>query len=216
MIRIADSCLLSTAYFPNIQYVSKLLLHNTCWVDIHETFQKQSFRNRCTIFGANGRQDLSIPVVKPKGNQTKTREVLIDYSTKWQLDHWRAIKSAYGNSPFFEIFEPEFAHLFEKEVKFLIDFNQQALSQLFNSLGHDFQLETTHKFIEEFEPVVFNYRDSIHPKKRMQKTDEYFNPVSYFQTFKEKHGFISNLSFIDLVFHEGPQAIDVCIKSISA
>lgn len=216
MRQVTGSCLLSTAYFPNIQYVSKLLRHKKCWVDVHETYQKQSFRNRCTIFGANGKLDLSIPVVRPNGNQTKTKDIKIDYSTKWQLDHWRAIKSAYGNSPFFEIFEPELAYLFDKKVRFLVDFNQQALGQLFKSLGYAIQLEATNNFNEDFQPATFNYRDSIHPKKRMQKPDKYFEPISYFQTFREKHGFISNLSFIDLMVHEGPQAIDICLRSISA
>ena len=210
---ISEPVLLSTAYLPNIQYFSKLLLHEKTIIEIHETYQKQSYRNRCAIFDANGLLDLTIPVIKPNGNRTLTKDILIEYETNWQAVHWRAIVSAYGHSPFFEIFEPELIHLFEKKEKFLIDFNLNILTQIQKSLGIEFNIDLSDSFIP-FTNNPFDFRNSIHPKERMMKPDSYFHPVAYFQVFSLEHGHKSNLSFIDLMFNEGPQSIDICKKSI--
>jgi hypothetical protein len=211
-MQLIDSpALLNTAYLPNIQYISKILLHQNSLIEIHETYQKQSFRNRCSIYGANGLLDLTIPVIKPHGNRTKTKDILIEYDTNWMSVHWKAIFSAYGHSPFFEIFEEELVYLFEKKEKYLIDFNQKILGQLLESIG----ITATISYSDEFIPYSDNptdFRLKIHPKPQMQREDPTFLPISYFQVFEEKTGFISNLSFIDLLFNEGPQAADICKK----
>jgi hypothetical protein len=212
---IEQEAILSTSYLPNIQYFSKFQLHKQVIIESHDTYLKQSYRNRCTIYASNGALDLSIPVIRPNGNKTLTKDVLIEYNTKWQVDHWRTIKSAYGNSPFFEIFEPELAYLYESKEKYLFDFNNKALTQIFNSIGTDVKIYHSKKYIEQNDSLLYDYRNSIHPKKRMQKPDAFFNQQPYFQVFAEKYGFIPNLSFIDLMFNEGPQALDICRKSIS-
>jgi hypothetical protein len=211
MKQIADTAILSTAYLPNIQYFSKLLLHQHAIVDVFETYQKQSYRNRCSIYGANGLQDLTIPVIKPNGNHTVTKDIIIEYETNWQHVHWQAIVSAYGHSSFFEIFEPELVHLFEKKEKYLVDFNFNILQQIKESTGISFNLNLSSEFIPK-DGDIFDFRDSIHPKQRMQKPDAYFEPKPYFQVFSNSHGIIYNLSIIDLLFNEGPQAIDMCLN----
>jgi hypothetical protein len=205
--------LLSTAYLPNIQYVSKILHYKKIIIDVHETYLKQSFRNRCQISSANGILDLSIPIIKPDGNKTKTKDIEIEYVTNWRQIHWRALVSAYKNSPFFEIFEEELAHIFVTKEKYLIDFNQKILQQLFNLLGATLQIEMSDNYITD-KDSEFDFRNSIHPKKRMQKSDPNFVPREYYQVFNKKMNFLPNLSFIDLMFNEGPQAIETCLSSI--
>ncbi|MBN1117625.1 MAG: WbqC family protein [Bacteroidales bacterium] len=213
MQQIKETAILSTAYLPNIQYVSKFMGHKKVIIDIHETYQKQSYRNRTSILGANGKLDLTIPVVKQFGNSTKTKDILIEYETNWQSVHWKAIVSAYGHSPFFEIFEAELAPLFIKKTKYLVDFNTNVLLQLFESLGKtDIQLNLSEKYILTSREII-DYRDSIHPKQRMQIPDSHFKAPEYFQVFAEKHEFISNLSFLDLIFNEGSQALYLCQNS---
>ncbi|MBN2485180.1 MAG: WbqC family protein [Bacteroidales bacterium] len=209
MVQLTQTAILSTAYLPNVRYISKLLLHKQSVIDIYETYQKQSYRNRCTIYGANGPQQLTIPVIKTNGNHTLCKDILIEYETNWQHVHWMAIVSAYGHSPFFEIFEDELAHLFEKKEKFLIDFNLKILRQIQESMGTDFNIGFSQHFIMPADES-YDFRNSIHPKERLNKPDKYFKPVNYFQVFSEKFGHQPNLSFIDLMFNEGPQAIDIC------
>lgn len=210
--QIEKPAILSTAYLPNIQYVSKIICHNEVIIDTHETYQKQSYRNRCTIYGANGPLNLSIPVVKQYGNNTKTKDILIEYKTNWQHNHWRAIISAYGSSPFFEILEPELAYIFEKKYKYLIDFNEYALNKLFDIIEFKPIYSYAEKYLDE-KHFIFDFRNTIHPKKRMQKQDKNFQPAVYYQVFVEKYGYLPNLSIIDLIFNEGPQTISICKRS---
>jgi hypothetical protein len=207
-----NQVLLSTAYLPNVQYFSKILCSEGVTIEIQENFQKQSYRNRATILGANGPLDLIIPVVRPDGNRTCIRSVLIDYSMPWQRVHWKAILSAYKNSSFFDIFEQEFRPLYSRMDKYLIDFNLVTLDLLLEIAGIEKKYLITELFVEENDNSYHDYRNSIHPKKRLQRNDEQFEPYSYFQVFSNKFKFVPNLSFIDLIFNEGPQASTICRK----
>ena len=209
-----ETIYLSTAYLPPIQYISKFLISDDVQIDLEETFLKQSYRNRCTILGANGTQDLTIPVIKPDGNKTKSRDVQIEYRTNWQQVHWRAIVSAYNQSPFFEILEAEFAPLFEKKPTYLFDWNAMALELVGNSIEHRFKFNYTNSFIKPSE-AKNDFRNCISPKPRLQKPGETFNAFKYHQVFEERHGFVPNLSIIDLLFNEGPQTISICRNSIN-
>ena len=204
--------LLSISYLPNIQYFSKLLNYNQPIVEVNDTYQKQSYRNRATILGANGALDLVIPVKRPNGNATKTCDVLIDYDTPWQPTHWKAIVSAYKNSPFFDIFEPELKPFFRKKNKFLVDWDLKLMNALMEMTATEITLEKTVEYVKEPNSEIDDFRESIHPKKRMQKPDPAFIPLPYFQVFNYKFGYVPNLSFIDLLFNEGPQAIYLCKK----
>lgn len=209
-----QTLLLSSAYLPNIQYISKFLSGNPVVIETQETYQKQSFRNRSVIYGANGPLNLVIPVKRPQGNTTKSCDVLIDYGMPWNEVHWKAIVSAYKNSPFFEIFELEVKPWFSKKMKYLLDWNTYILEELFKiaDIQHNFTLSK--EYILPTDPNCIDYRDSLHPKKRMQKNDLAFNAPDYYQVFKAKHGFQANTSFIDLLFNEGPQALSLCRNSI--
>ncbi len=207
--------LLSTAYLPNIQYFSKLLGFDDVSIEVHDNYQKQSYRNRASIYGANGALDLVIPVKRPGGNNTKTQDVLIDYDMPWNKTHWKAIVSAYKYSPFFEIFEEEIRILYKKKFKYLLEWNFFLLDSLYAIIGYNPDYKKTPSFQSEADASVCDYRDTIHPKRRMRKHDPDFSPLPYFQVFAEKHGFIENLSFIDLLFHEGSQAVYLCKKTVS-
>lgn len=213
-MELEDTAVLSTAYMPNIQYLSKLILHNEAIIDIHETYLKQSFRNRFQISDANGVLDLSIPVIKPHGNKTKTKDIVIEYTTNWMQVHWRAIVSSYSNSPFFEIFETELAPLYEKKDKFLIDYNTRVLDTILSCLEIPLRIEYSKNYIIPTE-IKYDFRNSISPKARLQKPDANYKIVEYYQVFKNKYGFCKNLSFLDLMLNEGPEAISILRRSSS-
>jgi hypothetical protein len=210
-----EKALLSLTYLGPIQYFSKFLLFKEIWIEQWENYQKQSYRNRCYIYGANGKLCLVIPVVHKHNLKMPIRDVKIDYSTPWQKIHWKSIESAYRLSPYFDYLADLFAPYFEKarHIKFLFDFNYELLTVLLSVL----KIEDTPSLTSSYEKNpsgIIDYRGSIHPKKRLLKPDPLFTSIQYQQVFKEKYGFLSNLSIIDLLFNEGSHAKDIINTTI--
>ncbi len=205
--------LLTTAYLPPVQYLSKFLLNRKVLLEKHENYQKQSYRNRCYIYGANGRLALVVPVIKPKENAFGITNVRIDYEKKWQRIHWKSIESAYRLSPYFEFYADGLAGLFEKRIDKLFDWNLAVLKFILNTLN----ICTSIGFTESYETPdnrPYDYRQCIHPKKCLNKSDPSFKVIPYQQVFAERSGFLRNMSIIDLIFNEGPQALDVIRASV--
>ena len=155
-----SSIILSTAYFPNIQYISKFLKGENIIIDVYEHYSRQSYRNRCNILSANGVLSLSVPIIK--NNNSYTKDVEIDYSTNWQKNHKIAILSAYKNSPYYDYYINEFNFVFEKEEKYLIELNFKILDKILKILKANNFYEISTDFIRETEN---NFRESISPKK---------------------------------------------------
>ena len=212
-MEMPETALLSTAYLAPVQYYTKLLCYSKLLVEAEENYQKQSYRNRCNILSANGILSLTIPVVKDQP-KTRTRDIRIDYTLDWQKNHWVSIESAYSSSPFFEFFQDEFIYFYNTRYKYLLDYNFGIQNFILKQLELFPSIDRTTKFVKNTADKFDDYRDSIHPKKRMQKKDPMFQPEFYYQVFYEKYGFVPNLSIIDLLFNEGPNAENILRKSI--
>ena len=200
------SILLELHYFPSVQYFSKLLAYPNVFIEQHENYLKGSYRNRCHIAGANGLQRLSIPLKRGKNEQLSIRDVRISYDENWQSQHWISIRSAYGRAPFFEYFADEIQPFFEKKPNFLFDWNWDLLMLMVDLLQLDTDIQQTTQYEKQTSSEIFDFRNGIFPKKQRQKEDGLFTPVAYPQVFKERHGFLANLSILDLLFCTGPQA----------
>lgn len=202
--------ILSTAYLPPIQYFSKLLKFNKILIEKYETYPRQTYRNRCEIYSANGKLPLVIPVIKPNGNSTKISEVRIDYSVKWQREHWRALESAYKNSAFFEYIMDEFKKYYESnEWEFLIDFNTSIIKGVLNILDYNLEIGETNEFIKQYPLEENDFRYSIHPKPHRRNHDDEFLIRQYFQVFSDKHGFLPNLSVFDILCNCGKESVEL-------
>lgn len=198
-----NNILLSTAYLGNIFYFSQIAKAESVLIEKHENFVKQTYRNRCSILGANGKLDLTIPVVKYSGKKIKISATEISYQDNWNKQHWQSITSAYNSSPFFEFYKDDFEPLFMEKPQNLLDFNNKLQSVCLDIL----QLSAKISYTEDFIPMndtkgYTDMRNSISPKIQMDIPDQ----QEYHQVFEEKHGFTSNLSIIDLIFNEGPNA----------
>jgi len=212
MSRTTGPVLLSTAYLPPIQYISKLILSSEVLLEQHEKYQKQTYRNRCCIYGANGHQTLVVPVLKQK--EGLITDVHIDHEKKWQQNHWKSIESAYRLSPYFEYYADDLSGFYKKKTDRLFEWNLELLRHIIELLCIQTPLGLTGSFQPPAEEDENDFRYSIHPKDRMNKPDHTFHPIKYQQVFIDKFGFIPNLSILDLVFNEGPHALEVVRNSI--
>jgi hypothetical protein len=191
-----------TAYFPTVAYLAEMIKHDTVYIEICETYPKQTIRNRCTILSANGLLNLTVPVIKVNGNHTKTSDIQIFSYEPWQLNHFRAIESAYKSSPYYDYYIHHFEKIFTNKFDRLIELNTEILSTIFRILKHKISVHNTNDFVKETHNR-FDFRQSFNPK--IITNPELFRP--YNQVFSNKFPFQPNLSFPDLLFNEGPNSL---------
>ena len=199
--------ILATSYFAPIQYYCKLIQYDKVLIEQWENYSKQSYRNRCNIYGANGVLPLSIPVVKATSKKILTRDVKISYDTNWQKLHLKGIESAYKSSPFYEYYIDDLERFFNQKWDNLLEFNMEIQQEICSMLEIEPNVELTSDYVEIGNENIDDYRDGIHPKASKNKMDLLFKPSPYTQVFGEKHGFQANLSILDVVFNLGPEGL---------
>jgi hypothetical protein len=186
----------SVAYFPPIDYLLEMKKADYVWIEAHENYQKQTYRNRATILTGNGLQDLIIPVIR---NSVKViKEIQIDNSVSWQRNHWKTIESAYNNSPYFLYYRDFFEPLFQKKQIFLFDFNMELLHLLRMLFLINNPIQLTENF--DINPKnIEDFRDFFLPKNREFRPKK----VHYQQIFGDRYDFAKNLACIDYLFTKG-------------
>ena len=194
--------LLHPTYFPSVAHFVAMLQADKITFEVEDNFQKQTNRNRTYIYSPQGKQLLNIPV-KHLGSvpHQKTKEIQIDYSENWQKIHYKSLEMAYRSSPFFEYFEDDLMPLFKNKTKFLIDYNFELFEILQSCLGTSLVFDKTVEYIKQPENIT-DFRYLADGKKVS------YNFEPYTQVFEDKHGFLSNLSVLDLLFNEGRYAVD--------
>ena len=193
--------LLSSFYLAPVEYYSRLHRAGSALIEIHDNYQKQSYRNRCTIAGANGPLSLSIPVEKPTSSNSRMKDIRIASHGNWRHLHWNAITSAYNSSPFFQYYEEDFRPFYGKKFIFLHDFNEELRRLLCRLIGIETTLSFTSSYVTSLPEYFSDLRETIHPKKRSD-----YATTPYYQVFAGRHGFIPNLSIIDLLFNMGNES----------
>lgn len=209
--------LLSSCYFAPVQWYQKLLRYDKVWVDVDEHFVKQTYRNRCIIATTNGPLSLSIPIEKFANTKCAMKDVRISNHGNWRHVHWNALVSAYNDSPFFEYYADDIRPFFEQETKYLVDFNEQITQKMCELLAIEvspvrtegYQMPDNDHKVNGIPMVshlpIHDFREIIQPKNPLP--DATFTAQSYYQVFAPKHGFLPNLSILDLLFNMGNEAI---------
>lgn len=162
---------------------------------MYEHFVKQSIRNRCEIYGANGRLRLTIPKQRKGSSKTIIKKIKISYKEDWQKIHWNAIKSAYNSSPFFEYYQDKIVTFFKKKECNLVDFNNKLQEVILDLLEENKYPDFTTSYHHKTDFTDLRQHDFM-----LEKSSKYN------QVFMEKHGFIPNLSILDLLFNLGPES----------
>lgn len=193
--------LLSTTYFGPVQWYQKLYRAEHVWIEQWESFQKQTYRNRCLIATTNGVQALTVPIIRSESPLIK--DIRISDHGNWCHLHWNALQSAYGESPFFEYYQDDFRPFFTERWEFLYDFNEAIRTKVCELIDIQPRVSDTEAF--DASPAIPDFRQAINPKH--PEPDPDFTPKPYYQVYQQKHGFLPNLSILDLLFNMGPESI---------
>lgn len=215
-------CLLSSAYLAPVQYYTKLYAYPEVWMEAHEHYVKQTYRNRCLIASPSGVQALTIPVVKPAADKCPVKDIRISDHGNWRHLHWNALETAYRNSPFFEYYADDFLPFYTQKWDFLFDFNEAIRTKVCElidlhpkvvqtvSYGSVWRMDDGEAVVGR---VVDDFRERISPKVPFA-ADRDFVSNPYYQVFREKHGFLFNLSVADLLFNMGPESLLVLRNAV--
>ncbi len=198
-----EEILLHLPYFGPVVHFRELVKPAKIWFENEDNYQKQTYRNRMYIYGANGKLLLNIPIKHLNSgakHHQKYKDVKIENDFKWQKQHWKSLKSAYQTSPFFEFYEDDLAPLYHGEQDFLMDFNYRCFEVIKDCLRLDINFNKTNEYIRKPKDLT-DKRELINAKMDHELP-------AYNQVFQEKKGFISNLCFLDLMFNEGPNSIN--------
>lgn len=188
-------------YAGNINYFSVLKKSGGVVFDKHENYIKQTYRNRCSIYGANGKLDLIIPIEKGSHGHRAVKDVKISYADHWQRMHWKSLESAYRSSPYFEYYEHEIIPFYENKTEYLVDYNLLW----YNKINKLLDLDSNIIFTEKYEIANENFSDLRNIADPLIKIPE-TNFKLYTQVFESKLMFIPNLSVIDLLVNCGPES----------
>ena len=204
-IKDLESSIFHPTYFSSIYQFIKLRQAKQIVYEVNDSYQKQTYRNRCYVLGANGKQLLNVPIQKVSGKQ-QTKDIKIDYNENWQQQHLKSLFSAYRSSPFFEFYIDDLETIFLKKETYLLDLNLKTLEIISDLLPLNLKYATTKEYEKE---VVNDYRHLVNAKNKKS-----LNLSKYRQVFSDKYDFIENLSVLDLLFNEGPNALLYIEKSI--
>ncbi len=204
-----DTIILSSFYLPPIEYFARIINAPSFKVELYENYLKQTYRNRCHIYTANGKLPLSIPVHKTYGNHTLIKDIEISYMENWQANHWGAIESAYNKSPFFLYYRDDLKKFYITTWEYLWEFNTALNEFLLKKL----KIKQALSFTEDY---ITTLNDTIDPRYCITPKEDSKGIIfpKYYQVFESKFGFIPNLSIIDLLFNEGPESTNY-LKNIS-
>lgn len=199
--------ILSSAYFPPIDFFVAMLNSPMVEIEQHENYIKQSYRNRTKILSSNGILSLSLPVVGG-GNGHPIKDIKIDYSSKWVGEHKRALLSAYMSSPFFEYYSDDIFSIIDKKPTFLFDLNLEIIEYIVEAINCGVKYRLTEQYLsaKELDSQTVDYRETIHPKKGSPIFAGDIKQKPYYQVFSQKYGFVSGLSVVDLLFNEGTES----------
>ena len=188
-------------YFPNIHQFIQIIKANNILFEVSDNYQKQTFRNRTYIYGANGKLGLFIPVIHTHKNRELFKDVKISYESNWMDLHLKSLQSAYRSSPYFEYFEDDFIKLYSKKEKFLADFNIKCIKLISNLLDLDLDFKISNEYVEKTNDII-DLRDLSNARKEKK-----IETPKYIQVFESKHGYLNNLSILDLIFSEGKNSV---------
>jgi WbqC-like protein family len=202
-----QTTLLDCEYFPCIAWYQQFLKGEQIMIEKHENFVRTSLRNRFYIAGPNGRMSLTVPLDGGRNQKKRVCDLKISSNEPWQILHWKTLQACYNRSPYFEFFKDELYHLFHQKYHYLIDLNLDTIQTMNKLLSIKKQFTLTSDYIKSYEPQVLDLRNRYNAEDAAWDGD-----IHYIQSFEKQHGFIKELSMLDLLLCCGKQSVELLIK----
>lgn len=196
-----QTTILPLSYLGPVSYYAAMLQSDRVLLEQCEHYVKQTYRTRCKVATGNGIMDLTVPIEKPS-SKSPMRDLRIAYKENWQQIHWRALESAYRNSPFFDYYRDDFEPFYTKRTEFLLDLNLGLHEVVASLIGKLPKVELTESYEAQYQEGVADLRNAFSPKEA-----SLYKGKSYYQVFDQKFGFQNDLSIVDLLFNMGPESI---------
>lgn len=197
---------LGSAYWAPVSYYTAMYRHGGAVIEQHDAYMKQTYRNRCTIIGAQGVQVLTVPIEKPAPRMLM-RDIRISDHGNWRHLHRSAIASAYGSSPFYEYYADDINHFYEQRYDYLIDYNCAQIDCVCNWLGIKLDILLSDSYLSAACDVITDLREAIHPKHPDMALLMPYASKEYYQVFASRHGFVPELSILDLLCNMGNESL---------
>ena len=187
------SAVFPIAYFGSVRYFQDLAQFKQVVFEHSDHLPKQTFRNRMVIMGSQGAQILTMPLEKPSGSKTITKDVLVSYRQNWPVIHWRALKTSYASAPYFEHYASDIEKILFKKHRFLADFDLEITQFFLNTYQLSIDLSFSEKYAASY-PEDYRFADY----ENLEMNGEYHQVL-----FHQKQ-FNPSVSILDLLFCEGP------------
>ena len=198
--------ILGSAYLAPVSYFAALYSCRKAYIERYDHYMKQTYRNRCVIASADGPLALTIPVEKSSEGKCAMKDIRVSEHGNWRHVHRNAFVAAYKQSPFFDYYADEFNAFFDRKYEFLYDFNMELTQWLCEQIDIQPELVPTTEYMDAGEGIL-DLREAIHPKKSAVDMASFYRPVAYYQVFDSRHGFLQDLSIVDLLFNMGPESL---------
>ena len=202
--REAEGTVLPCCYLAPVSHYRAYNRADEVQLEVCDHFVKQTLRNRCWIDSPNGPLALTVPVVKTEG-KALVRDIRISDHGNWRHQHWVALESSYRQSPFFEYYADDFAPFYEKKWDFLADYNEELMSLVASLLDIEKPVTRT----KALSPLPLWGSASLPLHRRFKEFPQRGSgeEAPYYQMFASRHGFLPDLSIVDLLFNEGPEGV---------
>ena len=189
-------------YLPNVEFFKNLqsFKDQTILIEKHEHYPKQTFRNRTSIAGPNGILNLSVPVKKESEKYINFKDIKISNEDNWQRIHWLSLETSYRSSAYFEFYEDDFIPFYQKKYNYLFDYNLELYIVVLKLIKMPVKYDFTVYYEKSYENLI-DFRMINKPNKPST-----YQNKKYYQVFEDKNGYINNISILDLLFNQGPQA----------
>jgi len=198
---MAPKVIIELQILPPISVMSVLMKSDMIILEAHETYQKRSYRNRIHIADAQGKRVVSVPLVKGKHEQQSIRDVQISYDTAWDTSLIRLIKAAYGSAPYFEYYYDDLVKIILKKHVYLWDLSYDLLKFVIKSIGSTTEIKVSNKYARGYDDEVYEARGHFRPSRQVHLN------TTYDQVFIGRHGFIGDLSILDMLMCCGPETL---------